>query len=91
MIEAFNINLTSLSLLALIVGLFLVYNTMTFSVVQRKVLIGTFRSIGVTAKEITRVILIEALLIGVIGTIVGFILGIFYFKISASLYLTDNK
>ncbi|MCY7363254.1 MAG: ABC transporter permease [Ignavibacteria bacterium] len=49
MLEAFNINLTSLSLLALIVGLFLIYNTMTFSVVQRKVLIGTFRSIGVTS------------------------------------------
>ncbi len=41
MLEAFNINLTALSLLALIVGLFLIYNTMTFSVVQRKVLIGT--------------------------------------------------
>ena len=80
MIEAFNINLTSLSLLALIVGLFLVYNTMTFSVVQRKVLIGTLRSIGVTAKEITMVILIEALVIGVIGTIVGFILAYFISK-----------
>jgi putative ABC transport system permease protein len=72
MLEAFNINLTSLSMLALIVGLFLVYNTMTFSVVQRKVLIGTLRSIGVTSNEILGLVLREALILGIIGTAVGF-------------------
>ena len=72
--------LTSLSLLALIVGLFLIYNTMTFSVVQRKVLIGTLRSIGVTSNEISRIILREALIIGIIGTIFGFTLAYFISK-----------
>ncbi|MBT8380932.1 MAG: FtsX-like permease family protein, partial [Ignavibacteria bacterium] len=72
MLEAFNINLTALSLLALIVGLFLIYNTMTFSVVQRKVMIGTLRSIGVTSNEISTVIIREALIMGIIGTIAGF-------------------
>jgi putative ABC transport system permease protein len=80
MLEAFNINLTSLSLLALIVGLFLIYNTMTFSVVQRKVLIGTLRSIGVTSNEISRIILREAFIIGIIGTILGFTLAYFISK-----------
>jgi putative ABC transport system permease protein len=80
MLEAFNINLTSLSLLALIVGLFLIYNTMTFSVVQRKVLIGTLRSIGVTSNEISRIILREALIIGIIGTFFGFTLAFFISK-----------
>lgn len=80
MLEAFNINLTSLSLLALIVGLFLIYSTMTFSVVQRKVLIGTLRSIGVTSNEISRIILREALIIGIIGTIFGFTLAYFISK-----------
>jgi putative ABC transport system permease protein len=80
MLEAFNINLTSLSLLALIVGLFLIYNTMTFSVVQRKVLIGTLRSIGVTPKEISGMILREAFIIGAIGTIFGFVLAYFISK-----------
>ncbi|MDZ7625724.1 MAG: FtsX-like permease family protein [Ignavibacteriaceae bacterium] len=80
MLEAFNINLTSLSLLALIVGLFLIYNTMTFSVVQRKVLIGTLRSIGVTSNEISRIILREALIIGIIGTIFGFTIAYFISK-----------
>ncbi|MGQ9644708.1 MAG: ABC transporter permease, partial [Ignavibacterium sp.] len=80
MIEAFDINLTSLSLLALIVGLFLIYNTMTFSVVQRKILIGTLRSIGVTSNEISRIILREALIIGIIGTILGFTVAYFISK-----------
>ena len=80
MLEAFNINLTSLSLLALIVGLFLIYNTMTFSVVQRKVLIGTLRSLGVTSNEVSKIIIREALIIGFIGTVIGFILAYFISK-----------
>lgn len=72
MLDAFNINLTSLSLLALIVGLFLIYNTMTFSVIQRRVLIGTLRSIGVTSGEISGLIIKEALIIGIISTMAGF-------------------
>ncbi len=80
MLEAFNINLTSLSLLALIVGLFLIYNTMTFSVVQRKVLIATFRSIGVTSGEVSRMILLEAMITGIIGTLAGFAAAYFISK-----------
>lgn len=80
MLDAFNINLTSLSLLALIVGLFLIYNTMTFSVIQRKVLIGTLRSVGVTSGEIYGLILKEALIIGIIGTIAGFAAAYFISK-----------
>ena len=80
MLEAFNINLTSLSLLALIVGLFLIYNTMTFSVVQRKVLIGTLRSLGVTSNEVSKIIIRESLIIGIIGTAIGFILAYFISK-----------
>ncbi|HUR28195.1 MAG TPA: ABC transporter permease, partial [Planctomycetota bacterium] len=47
MTEAFRLNLRALSLLALLVGVFLVYNTMTFSVVQRRGLIATLRTLGV--------------------------------------------
>ncbi|MFW5748548.1 MAG: ABC transporter permease, partial [Chloroflexota bacterium] len=40
MTEAFELNLQALSLLALVVGVFLIYNTVTFSVVQRRPEIG---------------------------------------------------
>ena len=43
MTRAFRLNLTALSLLALVCGMFLIYNTMTFAVVQRRALFGTLR------------------------------------------------
>ena len=75
MIAAFDLNLTALSLLALIFGMFLIYNAMTFSVVQRRALLGRLRALGVTRREILRVILAEALWIGVAGTAFGLALG----------------
>jgi ABC-type antimicrobial peptide transport system permease subunit len=46
MTRAFRLNLRALSLLALVCGLFLIYNTMTFSVVQRRTLHGTLLALG---------------------------------------------
>lgn len=76
MVEAFQLNLSALSLLALIVGLFLVYNTMTFSVVRRQQTIGILRSCGVFKREIFLTILIESILLGLPGTAGGLILGV---------------
>jgi putative ABC transport system permease protein len=75
MIRAFQWNLTALSLLALVVGMFLIYQTMTFSVVQRRPLIGSLRAIGVTRAEIFALVMGEAALIGVVGTVAGLVLG----------------
>jgi len=76
MTRAFDLNLTALSLLALVVGAFLIYNTMTFSVVQRRGLIGRLRALGVTRRQIFRLVLGEAALLGVVGTGLGLLLGI---------------
>jgi putative ABC transport system permease protein len=76
MTEAFEVNLTAMSLLALIVGMFLIYNTMTFSVVQRREYLGLLRSIGVTGKEIFSLIMNEAAFFAFIGIILGMFAGI---------------
>jgi putative ABC transport system permease protein len=76
MIRAFQWNLTALSLLALVVGMFLIYQTMTFSVVQRRPLIGTLRAIGMTRREIFGLVMGEALAIGAVGTLAGLVLGL---------------
>ncbi|MBO9366170.1 MAG: ABC transporter permease [Roseiflexus sp.] len=76
MTAAFELNLSALSLLALVVGTFLIYNTMTFSVVQRRGLIGTLRCIGVSQRQILALTLGEALLIGLIGALAGLALGV---------------
>jgi len=76
MTAAFRTNLTALSLLALVVGMFLIYNTMTFSVVQRRPLFGTLRCLGVTRAEVFTLVVSEALVVGVIGSGLGLALGI---------------
>ena len=74
--KAFQVNLTALSLLALVVGTFLIYNAMTFSVVQRRPLFGTLRSIGYTREQVFGMVLGEAALIGALGSALGLGLGI---------------
>jgi len=69
--RGFSVNLTALSLLALFVGVFLIYNTMSFSVIQRRPLIGALRALGVTRREIWVVIMTEALVLGALATAVG--------------------
>ena len=74
--RAFDVNLTALSLLALVVGVFLAYNTMTFSVVQRRATLGMARALGVTRAEIVAVVLADALLVGLVATALGLGLGV---------------
>lgn len=76
MTAAFRLNLLALSLLALVVGLFLIYNTMTFSVVQRRGLFGTLRCLGVTRREIFALVAGEALIVGALGAALGLGLGV---------------
>ena len=75
MTRAFRLNLTALSLLALLVGAFLIYSTMNFLVVRRTRTIGILRSVGVDRRGLVRAILSEALVVGVPGTVVGLLLG----------------
>ncbi len=75
MTRAFRINLRALALLALLCGAFLIYNTITFAVVQRRRLIGTLRALGVTRGEIFALVLGEAAAIGLLGSALGIALG----------------
>lgn len=76
MTNAFQLNLTALSLLALIVGIFLIYNTMTFSIVQRRTTFASLRTIGTTRRQIFLIVMLEALVIGIVATGIGLFLGI---------------
>ncbi|HKI46842.1 MAG TPA: FtsX-like permease family protein [Balneolales bacterium] len=71
MSEAFRLNLSALSKLGLLVSMFLIYNIMTFSVVQRRGLIGRLRAIGYSRSQIFQQIIGEAFIIGIIGTAIG--------------------
>ncbi|MBH98593.1 MAG: ABC transporter substrate-binding protein [Rhodospirillaceae bacterium] len=73
--RAFQTNLTALSLLALLVGVFLIYATMSFAVVQRRKTFGVLRALGVDRNQLLLVTLSEALIIGAIATLLGVLLG----------------
>ncbi|MCC7031576.1 MAG: ABC transporter permease [Acidobacteria bacterium] len=75
MLAAFHLNLTALSWVALVVGLFLVYNTVTISVIARREEIGMLRALGVTRRQVLGLFLGEAAVLGLAGTLLGIGLG----------------
>jgi len=76
MTAAFEFNLSALSLLALVVGMFLIYNTVTFSVIQRRPLFAVLRMLGATGGQLFALILGEAVLLALLGSLLGLGLGV---------------
>jgi putative ABC transport system permease protein len=71
MLAAFHFNLTMLSGIALVVGLFLIYNTVSVSVMTRRREIGMLRTLGVSRGGVQGLFLGEALGLGFVGAVVG--------------------
>ena len=88
MVSAFHLNLTALSFISLIVGMFLIYNAISVSVIQRRREIGILRSVGVTRSQVLSLFISEAALIGCLGSLVGIGIGIGLAKIM--LYLVSR-
>lgn len=88
MLAAFHSNLTALSWIALIVGLFLVYNTVTISVVARRQEIGTLRALGVSRRHVLLLFLGEAAALAVAGIALG--LGLARLLADAAVALTAS-
>ena len=80
MTQAFYTNLTALSLMALMMGMFLIYNTETFLVLQRQRMISRLKALGVTSKQILTATLLEAAALGFVGSAAGLVLGILLAK-----------
>lgn len=77
MLAAFRLNLTALSCIAIFVGAFLIYNAIASAVVRRREEVGVLRSVGASQKQLGVMFLIEAALIGFLGSLAGLLLGIF--------------
>ncbi|MDP9339160.1 MAG: ABC transporter permease [Acidobacteriota bacterium] len=75
MLAAFRWNLKLLSYISLIVGGFLIYNTISVSVVRRRPEIGIVRSLGASRGMVLAAFLGEAASFGLIGTLLGLPLG----------------
>ncbi len=68
-------NLTAMSLLALATGLFVVYSVLSFLMVQRRRTFGVLRAIGLTHRDLARMLIQEGVALGVLGSLVGLVAG----------------
>jgi len=75
LLDSYRSNLLALSLVSLIVGMFLIYNTISLLVIQRQKELQTLRLLGTTPREILLMILSEGAVLGVLGGGLGVFLG----------------
>jgi putative ABC transport system permease protein len=75
MLSAFRWNLRILSYIALLVGAFLIYNTISVSVVRRRADIGIVRALGASRRTVLAAFLAEAVLFGATGAALAIPLG----------------
>jgi putative ABC transport system permease protein len=76
MVRSFQMGLNLGSGVALLVGVFLVYNTIAIGVVQRRREIGTLRALGASRPRVRMLFTLEALVLGGLGTALGLPLGV---------------
>ncbi|MGF1531480.1 MAG: FtsX-like permease family protein [Puniceicoccaceae bacterium] len=75
MTEAFRLNLLILSLIAMLVGAYLVLQALDTAVVRRRSEIGILKSLGTPNRVIFSLWLIEASLLGLVGSLAGILVG----------------
>lgn len=75
LVSAYRLNLSVLSAIALFVGMFLIYQSVTLSVVRRRREIGLLRTLGMTQGQVMLLFLSEGALSGALGGLLGLVLG----------------
>jgi putative ABC transport system permease protein len=85
MVWAFQLNLSVMSWVGLLVGMFLIYNTIAFAVAQRRREIGIYRALGMTERRVAALFLVEAGLLGLLGGLLGGLGGVWLAGILVSL------
>jgi putative ABC transport system permease protein len=74
---------TAFAVVALVVGSFVIYNSFSIIVAQRAREMALLRAVGASRKQVRRAVLIEATVVGVVGSVAGFLLGL---AIAAGFY-----
>ncbi|MCC6346030.1 MAG: ABC transporter permease, partial [Nitrospirales bacterium] len=75
LVSSFRYNLQFVSLIAILVGMFLLYNTIFISVVKRRTEIGILRGMGADKGMVVALFTVQGLLLGGVGSAVGVLLG----------------
>lgn len=75
-LQSYQQGLNFFSVVSLFVGSFLIYNAFAMTVVERTREIGMLRAVGSTRRQIMAMVLLEAGLLGVVGSILGVLFGL---------------
>jgi putative ABC transport system permease protein len=75
-LQFFTVFLTAFAVIALVVGAFVIYNSLTILVAQRNREMALLRAVGATRSQVLRAVLLEAVIIGALASIAGFLLGL---------------
>ncbi len=84
MVRAFRLNLNALGSLTLLVGIFLIANAVSIAVLRRRPEIATLRALGASRSAIFCAFLAEGLAVGIAGTLLGEVLGLFVSRAALS-------
>lgn len=71
-----NTMLLAFAAIALFVGIFLIANTFTMLVAQRTRELALMRAVGASRRQVKRSVMLEALVVGALAAVIGFVLGI---------------
>lgn len=79
------------SAFSLVIAIFIIYNTFQMNVGERRRQLGILRALGTTREQIIRMIVGEGLMLGVVGTLIGWIVGFFatHWLVSSTSALMD--
>jgi putative ABC transport system permease protein len=75
LVASFRYNLQFVSLIAILVGVFLLYNTVFISIVKRRTEIGILRGLGADRKIIVLLFTIQGIVLGLVGSVLGIVFG----------------
>jgi putative ABC transport system permease protein len=75
-LSAFQTMLSGLSLLCLVAGIYIIYNTTSTGAVHRALGVAALRLTGAAEVQLFRLLMIEAAVLGTIGTLLGLPLGV---------------
>ena len=74
------------AVIAVVVGTFVIYNSFAIIVAQRGREMALMRAVGASRRQVRRSVFVEALAIGILGSIIGFLLGLGVASVLVSLF-----
>jgi putative ABC transport system permease protein len=75
LLQSYSTAMTISSLFALLIGMFIIYNSFAIAVTHRRSEIGILRALGATSSQVQRLFLLESIIAGLIGSILGAVAG----------------